>query len=558
MKVMRRTGGQKWSVVFAGEAGAGIDRTAVVFGRILMSFGFNVFIYRDYASLIRGGHNFSVVTFSSGPVRSHEDRMDLLVAFDKNSVDTHKSALKTGGKILIADDFGCEADVILSQKRLVKEEGANSNFGNNIALGAAAKFFRVPFSAVCKAIKASFSQGEEARVAIKLARAGYASIISGAGLKKGGAKTAILMDGSEGAARGTLASGGGKAFFYPMTPSTGYFSALHNLGGEVRQADDEIAAANMALGSSFSEGLAITGSSGGGLALMAEAFSFAGMAELPIVIYAAQRQGPSTGVPTYSGQGDMKFVLNIAPGEFPKVVSVPGDAEEAYYRAAEASYLARKFRTQSFILSDKHIAESYFSTPKLSVSSQLKKGFITRPRSNYKSYELTENGVSPAALPGGGAIIRATSYEHDEFGFTTEDPEMITVMNKKRLRKAEAIRDEVKKFNPVSVYGAGRKLLIFSGSPKGAVLDALPDLSGVRVMQIHYLEPFPAEEVAREIKKASMVLTIESNVTGLLSQIIAEKTGYFTGKILKYNGRPFTADEIVLKVKKFSNESLQS
>lgn len=540
---------RKQSVIFAGEAGKGIDRTAVLFGKALVAARYHVFIYRDYASLIRGGHNFSTVTFSTMPIRSHERLTDLLVAFDGNSIKIHNGDLKKEGRIIAAEDFGMPVHKIIGQKELVKADNLPANFGNNAALGAAAKYFGLPFNLIKKTITDSFER-EEADAAVKLARSGYESTENISGdFAKGSAET-TLIDGSEAAALGTTAAGKTKAFYYPMTPATGYFSKLESFGGEVFQVDDEIAAVNMALGASFAGGLSVTGSSGGGLALMAEAVSFAGMAELPLVIYAAQRQGPSTGVPTYSGQGDLKFVLNIGPGEFPKIVSVPGDAEEAFYRATEASYLARKFRTQSFILSDKHIAESYFSTPKLAAPKFLKNNFTVEPRGAHKSYALTETGVSPSALPGGRVAVRATSYEHDESGFTTEDPQMIVAMNEKRLRKSRAIAEEVEKFNPVSRYGKGENLIIFAGSPKGAVLDALSDLPKTMALQVNYLEPFPDKEVRRVIRKARRVTTVESNATGLLSQIVAEKTGFFTQKILKYDGRPFTAEEIVSRVKK--------
>lgn len=147
-------------------------------------------------------------------------------------------------------------------------------------------------------------------------------------------------------------------------------------------------------------------------------------------------------------------------------------------------------------------------------------------------------------------IVRATSYEHDEVGFTTEDSRMVSLMNEKRFKKAKAIKEEVAKFNPVSRYGIGKKIIIVAGSTKGAVLDALSELPGVRVLQINYLEPFPTEEVRREIKRAEKAVTIESNVTGLLAQIIAEKTGFFVDSVLKFDGRPFTAEEVVEKAKK--------
>jgi len=230
---MRSGSAFRRSVIFAGEAGGGIDKTAVILGQALSAAGFFVFIYRDYASLIRGGHNFSVVTFSSSPVRSHESKADLLVAFDRASIEIHGVDLKPGGMIISSEDFGIAADKIIRQKELAKAEGAPVNFGNNAALGTVAKMFGLPFEILQKAIKSSFSSGDFF-AAIKLARSGYDGSEKKfeIGSIKVGGETDI-MDGGEAAARGSLATGKAKAFYYPMTPATGYFTRLQDLGADV-------------------------------------------------------------------------------------------------------------------------------------------------------------------------------------------------------------------------------------------------------------------------------------------------------------------------------------
>ncbi len=511
---------KKWSICFAGEAGLGVDKTAGFFGNILASYGYNVFIYRDYGSLIRGGHNFSIVTFSNEEISCPDMRLNILLAYDKNSIDFHRNEIIEGGEIFTSDDFGIDEGLNLDQKKTVKARGLPGNFGNNIGCGALVKYFGIPFEYFETAAEKHF--GEKAEAVKELGRVGYDMISEKFVLEKNGEER-IMMDGSEAGARAIADIGNIPAFYYPMTPATGLFERLQNIKpDEVIQVDDEITAINAAIGAGYSRGIALTGSSGGGIALMSEGISFAGMAETPVVIYFAQRQGPSTGVPTYSEQGDLKFALNSGPGEFPKIVISPADAIEMYQATEEAVYLAKKYKCPVIILSDKHIAESYFSVKE----------------DELKLRNLSDELPLPV-LPGGEQIVRASSYEHDENGFTTEDKDVIRVMNDKRLLKMKRIQEEVNNdFEPLKIYGEGENLIIFTGSVKGAVVDNLFEIPGWRAIGIKYLEPFPAEQLKKEIEKSERVTTVEMNATGLLSQIITEKTGFFTEKILRYDGRP--------------------
>jgi 2-oxoglutarate ferredoxin oxidoreductase subunit alpha len=319
----------------------------------------------------------------------------------------------------------------------------------------------------------------------------------------------------------------------------------------VLQLENEIAVVNAALGASFGGAKVMVGTSGGGFALMTEALSLAGMSEVPLVVYLAQRTAPSTGVPTYTAQGDLKLALNCGHGEFPKIVVAPGDPQEAILRTQEAFYLTSKYRTLVLILSDKHLGESNFTFDKLQKSQvSLERFILKNPSKNYKSYKITQTGVSPRAVPGQGPVVRATSYEHNEYGNTIENPEWIVKMNDKRFKKVKHIVQEINRLNPVQVYGRGKNLIISWGSTKGAILDALLQLKGWRFLQISYLQPFPKEKVAKEIKKSKRVILAENNATGLLGDVIAEQTGLIIKeKVLKYDARPFTPDFLIKKIK---------
>jgi len=522
------------TVIFAGEAGQGIDRTAVIFGKIIASLGYSCFIYRDYSSLIRGGHNFSAVTFSDEAVRSHDEKADVLAALDAKAVTYHKNSLHKNGAVFLADD--------------VKREGKSKYDTNNALLGIAAKYFSVPRAAGISALKREF--GANSPSPIEAFGFGYSKDVPKSGFKarKIGPKKEI-SDGNKMVSEGALHSGVKAVFYYPMTPATGVFTKLEETknatGVLVEQMEDEIAAANATLGASYAGIPAMTGSSGGGLALMSEAVSFAGMAELPVVFYAAQRMGPSTGVPTYTAQGDLKFVLNMGPGEFPRAAFIPGDIEDAYRAAREAFYFAAKYRMPAFIISDKHIAESYSTHGTLKSLLPKVKPLTKKAKENYKSYADTKNGVSPAIAPGGDQVFRASSYEHDEYGHTTEDPTEIKKMNDKRLRKAEALERELAKFPGISVYGKGKKIIVFAGSPKGAVLDSLHSLKAYKAVQINRLYPFPKKELTN-ILKGVPFYTAENNSTAQLASLIKEGCGLTAKKsCLRYDGRPFVPADII-------------
>jgi len=366
-----------------------------------------------------------------------------------------------------------------------------------------------------------------------------------------------FISGNEAIGVGAIGAGIDIYIAYPMTPATPVLHFLakrqieHNM--LVLQLENEIAVANAALGASFAGAKAMVGTSGGGFALMTEALSLAGMSELPLVVYLAQRTAPSTGVPTYTSQGDLKFALNAGHGEFPRIVVAPGDPQEAAIRTQEALYLSLKYRNLVIIISDKHLGESNFSFDEIKKSPTSTERFILKnPSQDYKSYKITDTGISPRAVPGEGPFVRATSYEHNEAGLTIENSEWTVRMNNKRFKKANSIAKEINaNLNPVSVYGKGENLIISWGSTKGAILDALGHLNDFRFLQVSYISPFPKERVKEEIKKSKKIILVENNATGLLGDVIAEKTGVIIkNKVLKYDARPFTLEILAEQINK--------
>ncbi len=535
-------------ILIGGEAGLGSDRTSLLIAETLTDLGFYIFNYRDYPSLIKGGHNFNVLKISDQPVHSHENEFDVILALDQKTIDIHQKELRPGGFVLSASDLDIQS--------ALKKLKAPQIFGNNVLLGALFKLLGLPLSGLAKTFAKQF--GAKAELMEKAARAGYTM----AGEPKiklvpaSSSGTKQLLSGSEAVAQGAIASGIEIYFAYPMTPATPVLHLLANQPERVRvyQLENEIAVVNAALGASYSGAMTAVGTSGGGFALMSEAMSLAGMAEIPLVVYLAQRTAPATGVPTYTAQADLKFALNVGHGEFPRIVVAPADPDEAIVRTIEAFYLAYKYQTLAILLSDKHLAESgttfaKFSQPRV----KPEKFLLARPGVDYQRYRFIESGVSARAIPGQGPVVRATSYEHDEMGYTIEDAAGTVKMTDKRMKKLIGLRKEINQLEPVSFYGQGKKLIIGWGSTKGAILDALPSLANWRLLQISYLSPFPAGAVAKALQQSEEVVLVENNVTGLLADVIAEQTGeMIKKKVLKYDARPFTSRDVVQGIRRLS------
>ncbi len=536
----------KKSILICGQAGQGIRLTSIILGRALVYAGYYVFIYRDYGSLIKGGHNFNIITFSDQPIYSHQNEFSAVVDLDDSS-EQHQKGINKNTLVLKRS----QAKLCLAQENLKD----NSIQTNNILLGILFKSWGLPLDALLRATKKEIST---AGPILTLMKAGYHCGQLKEQFDSLVARKRYFFDGTAGFTQGALISGVDTYLSYPMTPATGLLVELaarakkYNL--KVVQIEDEIAAINAALGASYAGAMSMVGTSGGGFALMTEALGLAGVAEIPLVIYLAQRIGPATGVPTYTAQGDLAFARFAGAGEFPRVLIAPGNPAEAISRTIEAFYLAYRYRLPVILLSDKHLGESHYSFDQIETTKVKPDRFIvSRPGKDYQSYHFSPDGVSPRAIPGQAATVRATSYEHDQFGLTTEDSLMVEKMNQKRWRKSKAAAQAIARWQPTRVWGRGSKLIIGWGSTWGAIQDSLAELPDYRFLQISYLAPFPKNSVLREIKKSKQVVLVENSVTGFLGDLIAMETGCLIDKrILKYDGRPFTSTEIVSKIKKLS------
>lgn len=566
-----------WKI--AGAAGDGILNAGLMFARMCMRAGMHVFAAAEYPSLIRGGHNHLDVHVSEQPIYSHTDSVTVLVAMNMESVEKHITKIPPGGALIYdAEETKLSPAEIRGDIRLCNipllryaNECGGRIMRNVVAMGATIALLGYelePFNAVLRDNFGTKKGDAVVNDNIKAAQLGYQFIKDNFPddfafrLVARGKNSKIFVSGNEAISLGAIKAGCKFFAAYPMTPAS---SILHTMAAHekaygivVKHTEDEIAAINMTVGAAFAGVRAMTSTSGGGFALMTEGLGLAAQTETPLVIVEAQRPGPATGMATHSGQGDLRFVIHAGTDEFPRVIIAPGDVSECYYKTIEAFNIAEKYQLPAIILTDKYLGESFSSTDEFSDTVPIERGALLSEEQlngDYKRYQITESGVSPRSIPGqkGGEHV-ASSYEHDELGFEREEPEIRIAMHDKRFRKMAALEKEV--VHPkVMGNGYADVTLVSWGSTKGPIRDALRLLEQKGIYanyyQILYISPFPTKELAELLGTAPLPVVVENNKTSLLSGLIREKTGYdIRHKILKYDGRPFSAELICEKVLK--------
>ncbi|MDW7776997.1 MAG: 2-oxoacid:acceptor oxidoreductase subunit alpha [Methanosarcinales archaeon] len=568
----------EFSWMIGGEAGFGIMASGLTFSKTFARGGLHVFDAIEYPSLIRGGHNTYMVRTANREVHSHTGYIDMLVALNEETIHLHKEEMAPTGCILFdgmhepEDRFGVHADISLFPIPLgdiVKDLGGQPIMRNTAAIGATIALIGYDLSQFENMLADMFKHKSEdvVRDNIHVARAGYDFMMnnhpggSGIIVKPADGLRRMVVSGNEAVGLGALAAGCRFYSAYPMTPASGLLHFLaaeernHNL--VVKHTEDELAAILMAIGASHAGVRAMTASSGGGFSLMVEALGLAAMTETPLVIMEAQRPGPSTGLATRTEAGDLRFVMHASQGDFPRVVMAPGDAEECFQAAGHAFNLAEKYQVPVIILTDKFLTESHktvdgFEPVPVDRGTLLDYAHLDT-MTDYKRYEMTDSGISPRIIPGHrNGVFIANSNEHDEHGRDLEDPLNRTAMMDKRMKKLEHLAAELEEPHLYGPKTADVTLLSW-GSTKGPILEAMMLLKNsditVNFLQILNLYPFPREKVTRIIKSARLTIDVENNQTAQLAGMIREYTGMKVDeKILKYNGRPFTPEEIANRV----------
>lgn len=541
-------------VLIGGKAGDGINQSGTLLARLLSNLGYFVYLYIDYPSLIRGGHNFALVRASTKQISASRRKIDYILAINQDTVDLHSGKLNNADRIIYDSDTVKSKGLGLPLSSIIKEEGAQAIMRNSVLIGAFAKAIGIGWDLLERLIRKNIPK--ETELNLRLARRGYDGAKEVERLAPRANDPLPVLTGNELIGLGLMKAGLESFIAYPMTPSSNLLHFLAAEGPEsgiqVLHPESEIAVMLMALGAAYAGKRVAVGTSGGGFCLMTEGFSLAGMAELPVVAVVGQRPGPSTGLPTYTTQSDLHFALNAGHGEFPRFVCAPGDPEEAYYWSGVSLNLAWKYQIPAIILSDKSLSEGAFSFRPDAVSGIRKEeALLWDGRAPYKRYLHTENGISPLAFaPLKGEAIKVNSYEHDESGITIEDPQAVVSMYEKRLRKEKYLLEELERYETVRTYG-NRKAstaLVCWGSNKGVSCEAA-DTLGLRVVQPLVLAPFPLKQFRDALKGVGRLIVVENNATAQLARLMRANGLNMDAQVLKYDGRPFAVEELEDKLK---------
>ena len=553
-----------YNILIGGAAGLGMETISSILEKVLKRKGFEIFTIQDYMSRVRGGHNFFQIRFGNEEISSHWDELDGIIALDKETIDLHIHKLKKDGFIISDDQIKSEDKrfIGLALKTIAKKIG-NPKVHGSAALGAFAKLFSLDLSGVKELLDEKFKE-EIANKNFSAFEEGFKIVTPKYQIQAKNKDDSILLGGNDAIALGALAAGCKFYSAYPMTPSTSIMNYLASKMNEaeivVEQAEDEIASINMAIGASYAGVRAMTGSSGGGFALMVEAVGLSGMLEVPLVIAEIQRPGPTTGLPTRTEQADLKFVISSSPGEIPKMVIALRHPEDSFYQTIRAFNIADKYQIPVIILGDQFLADSIrtvkpFSFDNIKVERYLKDDEYAKA-SDYKRYEITKTGISPRITLGKilGLTVLVDSDEHDEYGHITESDEVRNKMNDKRLRKMEYLKEELLEPEFIGEENADILLLAW-GSLYSPIKEAVKLLNkGVGSNKYCALVfgdvwPLPDKQLKKYAKKAKNIINIEQNATGQLAGLVRECTGIECDScILKYDGRPISSQEIYNKL----------
>ncbi len=561
--------------MIGGEAGQGIQSMGFILAKTFARGGFHIFGDQDYESRIRGGHSFFRIRAKNSPVRAITESVDVLLALNKESIDRHREELTPVGVIIFdgekIKDVGSGDDLFsVPLEKLAKEKAGNKLMANTVALGAALSLVGYGSDILDKVLRERFGAGEIGEGNVTAARAGYEYTQQNFKgdfahhLSPTKSDRRMLLTGNEAIALGAIAAGCKFVAAYPMTPATSIMEFMAAKAKDfnlvVMQPEDEIAAINMIIGAGYAGVRAMTATSGSGFCLMVEGLGLAGITETPIVVVEGQRPGPAVGLPTRTEQSDLEFVLHAASGEFPRAVLTPATTEDYFWLTIKAFNLAEKYQLPVILLTDQHLASSYTTIDRFDLSQvTIDRGILFTeagsPPEEYKRHRITKSGISPRAFPGQKeALVATDADEHGEAGHPIEDAETRKAQVEKRMRKLFSLKREI---SPPRFYGPKKAetTLIGWGSTHGAIHEAVDILrkegASVNMLHLNELWPFPAEAVADAMSRSHHSYVIENNVTGQLSRLIEAETGRKVGgRILKYDGRPFTPAYIVREVRK--------
>jgi len=574
-----------------GQSGSGLNSVGIILARALRDLGLFVVTDREYPSLIIGGHSNFTINFSPQPIHGLSNEADVMLALDKPCLVTYKNTLKDGGmlvhgyermwgiKKILAELEERSIQIIHAPAETIVEKNRGKFFMTNVVLiGMVWKTLGFPLEKIEAAIKTQFSKRPQLlETNLQCLRDGYDQVASDDTIQNSKFKIQnfgenntkkIILDGNHAIALGAVAGGMQAYFAYPMSPASSILSYLAVMAPEsgilVKQIEDEISVANMTLGAAHAGTRAMTATSGGGFDLMTETVSLSGIIETPLVIVIAQRPGPATGLPTWTGQGDLLLAVHSGHGEFGRAVMTVSDANDAFYRTQEAFNIAEKYQIPVVLLTEKFIAESHktvepFDGDRIPMERGLPDESELENLKKEDRYALTESGISTRWIPGSSpAYYFANGDEHGPDG-RLDESENAGDMIDKRCRKRETMKQE---FPDPEIYGKETADISFVGwgSTKSVMLDVIEYFAekNVAVNYLHYtyLWPLKTDLYEKFREKNPNLHLIEGNHDGQLGKLLASEGATKIAEknqLLKWNGRPFFLEDVIAYIEEHSN-----
>ncbi len=612
------------SWMIGGAQGLGVDTSANLFGSAVAKSGYYLYGSREYYSNIKGRHSYFNVTISDEPANSISDKVNILATFDSESVFQHFREAKdfiiyskpiagihldtvrsieteimdevkwelesnhldttVGGAIQYAERNGAKAiaiDYVNDLNKIINALGMEPALAerakNIIAIAASYSLLGLDKKHLMDSITSRFSKSNAfLQLNTMAAEIGLAYASSSYNLQKiDNDAERVQVDGNTLAAMGKMIGGLRFQSYYPITPASDestYIEAnqvVSTQSGEengivVLQTEDELAAINSAIGAALTGARSATATSGPGFSLMAEGISWAGMNEVPVLVTYYMRGAPATGLPTRSGQGDLRFAINVGHGEFPRIVIASGTHTDVYKDSILALNLAERYQTPAIHIVEKSLANAYSTIKKTALGSEgvaIERGSIEKDLQDYKRFKITEDGVSPRAFLGQTKMFY-TGDEHNEHGHISEASMNRLKMYEKRMKKLDKMELEIPEEERLRVIGNGDIGVLTWGSPIGALMDCIDELAAegieMQVVQVKMFSPYPSIRVKELLKGKKKVIAIENNYSAQGAQVFREKTGMEpTSYILKWTGRPMTKEEVADGIRRIVKEDTE-
>nr|WP_320009730.1 2-oxoacid:acceptor oxidoreductase subunit alpha [uncultured Desulfobulbus sp.] len=550
------------NVMFGGEAGQGLQTLGLILARTLRGGGLHVFAINEFMSRIRGGSNSLTLRTSTEAVRAPSDQIDCCVLLDNDALPRLRNRL--GNNTLLIGDpaiFPSEQEIAPLPLQELSKEAGGAVYDNSIVCGFILRLIGWDLEPLDTALKQTFSDEEIQKKNRHAAQLGWKHAADLEGRFplpcNQRAHNRLLLDGSQAVALGAVAGGCSFISSYPMSPATGVLIHLARLAADhgivVEQAEDEISAVNMGIGSWYAGGRALVSTSGGGFDLMGEGVSLAGIMELPLVIHIAQRPGPGTGLPTRTEQGDLEIARYSGHGEYPRAILAPGSPEEAYDCARHAFTMADASQSPVLLLTDQYLLDSLYDIESLPLPQESPRSAIVATAPSYERYAASNTGISPRGIPGHGqGFVCVDSDEHDSQGRITEDFDTRIAMVDKRMAKNTLLQTSLAL--PPRLYGPQlyQTLLLSWGSTGPTIQEALAHVALPEVAFLHCTQVYPLPlDMTAYIERAKRIIVIENNATGQFARLLRAETGCtIAEQWLKYNGLAFSVDEIIEKLRK--------